>query len=201
MDLSTKIQQLRKQKNFSQEQLAEALNISRQAISKWEAGQSVPELDNIIQLSELFHVSTDDLLKDSVEVLPGISAPLSHVEDKSPAQALLVIGTGGILFGLIVSLAIWIQWQTPLAIPVGIGVQLIALVILEVASRWHSDRNSFHRQFYTLNGWFLLPLPLIGLVSLAMHLFPRPYSRLALYAINISLYVLFGLIFRCFAKK
>ena len=62
MDLGERIYQLRTQKNFSQEALAEALGVSRQSISKWETGSSVPELDKIVKLSEIFEVSLDELI-------------------------------------------------------------------------------------------------------------------------------------------
>lgn len=65
MDLAEKILTLRKSRNWTQDQLAEQLDISRQTISKWESGQSLPELDKIIALSEVFNVSTDCLLKPS----------------------------------------------------------------------------------------------------------------------------------------
>ncbi len=65
MDLSEKILNLRKSRNLTQEQLAECLDVSRQTISKWESGQSLPELDKIVALSEIFNVSTDLLLKPS----------------------------------------------------------------------------------------------------------------------------------------
>ena len=74
MSLSEKIQVLRKQKNISQEQLAEKLNVSRQAISKWETGDSLPDIDNILRLSSIFDVSTDYLLKtDNGEVVSDFS--------------------------------------------------------------------------------------------------------------------------------
>lgn len=65
MDFSEKILALRKSRNLTQEQLAEKLNVSRQSISKWEAGQAVPELEKIIALSGIFEVTTDYLLKPS----------------------------------------------------------------------------------------------------------------------------------------
>jgi len=64
MSLGEKIQVLRKQSGMSQEQLAERITISRQAISRWELNESVPDVDNIVQLSQIFGVSTDYLLKD-----------------------------------------------------------------------------------------------------------------------------------------
>ena len=67
MNLSEKIITLRKQKHWSQEELAEKLNVSRQAVSKWENASSIPDLDKIILLSEFFGVSLDDLIKEDIE--------------------------------------------------------------------------------------------------------------------------------------
>lgn len=67
MKLFVKIQQLRKQNGMSQEKLAQLLGVSRQSVSKWELGQSLPEIDKIIQLSNIFEVTTDYLLKDVTE--------------------------------------------------------------------------------------------------------------------------------------
>ena len=62
MTLGEKIQILRKQHGMSQEQLSALTSVSRQAISKWEVGESIPDVDNIVQLSEIFGVTTDYLL-------------------------------------------------------------------------------------------------------------------------------------------
>ena len=64
MSIAEKIACLRKQRNWSQEELAEQLSVTRQAVSKWESGQSMPDLDKIVQLSAVLGVSTDYLLKD-----------------------------------------------------------------------------------------------------------------------------------------
>lgn len=65
MDLSEKILTLRKSRNWTQDQLAEQLDVSRQTVSKWESAQSLPELDKIIALSEVFNITTDALLRSS----------------------------------------------------------------------------------------------------------------------------------------
>ncbi len=65
MDFSEQLLTLRKAKDLTQEQLAEKLNVSRQSVSKWESGQSVPELEKIVALSAVFDVTTDYLLKSS----------------------------------------------------------------------------------------------------------------------------------------
>lgn len=67
MILAEKITYLRKQKEWSQEELADQLEISRQSVSKWESGASIPELDKIIGMSQIFGVSTDFLLKDEYD--------------------------------------------------------------------------------------------------------------------------------------
>lgn len=64
MSTGDKIYKLRKEKGLSQEELAEALNVSRQSISKWESGSVAPDIDKIVALSEMFNVSTDFLIKD-----------------------------------------------------------------------------------------------------------------------------------------
>lgn len=65
MNLSEKILELRKANGLSQEQLAEKIGVSRQAISKWESGESLPEVERLIELSAVFNVTTDYLLKPS----------------------------------------------------------------------------------------------------------------------------------------
>ena len=67
MILADKITEERKKNGWSQEELAERLGVSRQAVSKWESAGSVPDLQKVIQLANLFGVSTDYLLKDEME--------------------------------------------------------------------------------------------------------------------------------------
>ena len=67
MIFADKLIQLRKKAGWSQEELAEQMNVTRQSVSKWEGAQSVPDLEKIIHLSNLFGVSTDYLLKDEIE--------------------------------------------------------------------------------------------------------------------------------------
>lgn len=67
MIFADKVIALRKKAGWSQEELAERLNVSRQSVSKWESAQSVPDIDRILQMSRLFGVTTDYLLKDDME--------------------------------------------------------------------------------------------------------------------------------------
>jgi transcriptional regulator with XRE-family HTH domain len=64
MNFQEKLQVLRKEKGLSQENLAEQLGLSRQAVAKWEVGQSYPDINNLIALSDFFRISIDKLVKD-----------------------------------------------------------------------------------------------------------------------------------------
>lgn len=67
MILAEKIMSLRKQKGLSQEELAEQLGVSRQSVSKWESASSIPDIQKIMKMSEIFQVTTDYLLRDELE--------------------------------------------------------------------------------------------------------------------------------------
>lgn len=79
MIMADKLVALRKKNGWSQEELAQQLNVSRQSVSKWEGAQSVPDLDKVLQLARLFGVSTDYLLKDELEEAePAVDAPAAR---------------------------------------------------------------------------------------------------------------------------
>lgn len=85
MILAEKIAALRKKNGWSQEDLAMELNVSRQSVSKWESAASIPDLDKILQLSRIFGVSTDYLLKDDA---PEAPSPDAYTPDETPAVTL-----------------------------------------------------------------------------------------------------------------
>lgn len=78
MIFADKLIQLRKKSGWSQEELAEQMNVSRQSVSKWEGAQSMPDLEKMIKLSKLFGVSTDYLLRDDFEELEVIEVSEEH---------------------------------------------------------------------------------------------------------------------------
>ena len=83
MILADKIVDLRKKNGWSQEELAEKVDVSRQSISKWESAQSVPDMAKILRLSEIFGVSTDYLLKDEMEMADSLVLPDSGSEARA----------------------------------------------------------------------------------------------------------------------
>ena len=74
MIFADKLIELRKKNGWSQEELAERLNVTRQSVSKWEGAQSIPDLDKILMLAQIFGVTTDYLLKDEILEMQSVSA-------------------------------------------------------------------------------------------------------------------------------
>ena len=81
MILADKIIELRKKEGWSQEELAEKLSVTRQSVSKWEGAQSIPDLDKVVQMSRLFGVTTDYLLKDELEIA---EPTMTNADDRQP---------------------------------------------------------------------------------------------------------------------
>lgn len=85
MQIAEKIFNERKRLGWSQEQLAEHMEVSRQAVSKWESGQSLPDLDKLVLMSQIFGVSTDYLLKEDIS-FPENVASTSTTENNTPIE-------------------------------------------------------------------------------------------------------------------
>lgn len=100
MKLSEKILSLRKQNRLSQEELAEKLNISRQAVSRWEVGSAQPDASNVLQLSKLFGVTADYLLNDDYESDQTVSA-VKNAETVANRKIKKVIALCVSAFGLL----------------------------------------------------------------------------------------------------
>ena len=132
MTIGLKIQNLRKQRGLSQEQLAEAVGVSRQAVSKWEAEQSVPDIDKIILICDYFGVTTDYILRDEemscMEAIQSINTNKNEDKEESKENekksALL----------LTVAVMLYILCAVPIIIiPNQVGLVLL-LVMVAVAT-------------------------------------------------------------------
>lgn len=97
MILADKILDLRTGLGLSQGELAEKLEVSRQSVSKWETGQSVPDLDKIIKLADLFGVSVDDLVREEARPEPPAQPQGAYAAHKSPAGGLTALQTLGVI--------------------------------------------------------------------------------------------------------
>ncbi len=158
MNISDRIQHLRKSKGISQEELADKIGVSRQAVSKWESEQTSPDLDKIILMSDFFEVTTDYLLK-------GIEPPqkdTTEPKDKPNANIFAIAGTAFNFIGIIVCTMIWYEKQIATAIAIGVvfivmGCMIygIGLVISDEATK-----HKAKRKFISINIWTVTFIPL-----------------------------------------
>lgn len=105
MKLTDKLVKLRKTNGWSQEDLAEKLNVSRQAISRWESGTSQPDASNVLNLSKLFGVTADYLLNDEFDSdfdVPVVRQTKSDAKDKINKVIALCVGLFGLMGNFIV---------------------------------------------------------------------------------------------------
>ena len=112
MAFSEKLYELRKKRGLSQEELAEALDVSRQAISKWESGRAMPEAGKLLTVSEYFGVSLDELMREDPQTIQSVPQERNDPETKAPEKGSpkkrtlgLIVCVGGIVclivFGLL----------------------------------------------------------------------------------------------------
>lgn len=105
MDMAERLQELRRKANYSQEQIADMLGISRQAISKWESGQGKPEIDNIIKLTDIYDVSSDYILLGK-EDKKAIAEPAETENSKTKKTAhsiILILAAAAIITVLFIA--------------------------------------------------------------------------------------------------
>lgn len=109
MDISERLQDLRKKSKYSQEEVADILGISRQAVSKWESGQGKPEIENIIKLADIYNVSTDFLLlgKDSKMAIPAKEKEKLSPTVQRTICAIAIIGATALVTVLFIA-SLWL---------------------------------------------------------------------------------------------
>ena len=111
MEFHNKLYNLRKQKGLSQEELANRLNVSRQTISKWEVGDSTPDMEKLIAISDMFDISLDELVMDKVPARKDESLSKSEIvgelkdkilSDESKKRTKKWVKIAAIILGVIV---------------------------------------------------------------------------------------------------
>lgn len=121
-NLAQRILQLRKQHGLSQEELADKMNVSRQAVSKWESEQSTPDLENVLALCEIFDVTSDYLLR-------GITTEKDGKQQSTvlTSRILYIGSTAMIAIGLLLGIGGWYGSQTASVIWGAMIVQVVGI--------------------------------------------------------------------------
>lgn len=193
MKLSDKLVGLRKSAGMSQEELAEKLNVSRQAVSRWEMGSAMPDAANILQLSKLFHVTTDYLLNEEYESdadLPQVRA----VKADGVHQGMILLVTLEVM-SLILQFMAAILLQSTFFTVLSFLPFVAAIGGFEYAYQKKADAQNektrqFRRRFYEISVWLGLYFPLRLLVQALMNCYPRPYDTLVLEGVLAAVYLL-----------
>lgn len=134
MTIGEKLLELRKEKNLSQEEVANQVNVSRQTISKWETDQSLPDFDKIVPLCNLYGITTDELLKGekkSSEIENEVQR--KQQEQKSRIKTAAVVSVSVLLYfvgGILVALADYIGIHEDLMVCISLGICAIATCLL-----------------------------------------------------------------------
>ena len=153
MNIADRIQRLRKTKGISQEQLAEIIGVSRQAVSKWESEQSTPDIEKIILLSNYFEVTTDYLLK-------GIEPEPATIHRRLDARIFAILATALNAIGLILAIMIWKEKQDTTAVTVGLTLMIMGCVIFVLGQILGEHIIPARKYFLLFNVWFLLLIPI-----------------------------------------
>lgn len=169
MTLADRILSLRKTKGISQEELADQIGVSRQAISKWESEQSCPELDKIILLSDYFDVTTDYLLKGieaKSDTCDKPDVPEKRKEDAKTAKIYAAAGTAINFMGLAGAIRIWIEKQTPSSVTIGLIIMALGCFMYTLGQIMGKSTAVIQKWFFTINIWFLLLMPVSCIYNL-----------------------------------
>ncbi len=173
MTLADRILEFRKIKGISQEELADKIGVSRQAVSKWESGQSIPDIDKIILLSDFFDVTTDLLLR-------GIE---NNKRDNSTENTYIFnsVATSLNFLGLLISIFIWNNTRADDAILAGFIFMIIGTMIFTIGKYQASNKDKLLSQnkFWKINIWIIVFIPLSIIYNLLFSHFMAPYPILS----------------------
>lgn len=160
MSMADRILSLRKTKGISQEELAEEIGVSRQAVSKWESEQSSPDLDKVILLSDYFGVTTDYLLK-GIEPQPDVREGRGQ-----DAAIYAAVATAVNFIGLLTAIMIWIEEQRSSSVAVGFILFALGCMIYAVGQIvGERHKASAKKWFLAVNVWILLLMPITCLFN------------------------------------
>jgi len=114
VNLGERILDLRTKANMSQNDFADVLNVSRQSVSKWETNSSIPDLEKLMRMSEIFNISLDELVRGEMDVISDKSKETSDKKERSTLEmrkivGFVLLGVGTIIFLLILVMGVFYE--------------------------------------------------------------------------------------------
>ena len=161
MNIADRIQNLRKTKGISQEELADKIGVSRQAVSKWESEQSIPDIDKIMVMSDYFEVTTDYLLK-------GIEPKLDGIRKKPEAGVFTIVGTTLNFIGLVAAIMVWHEEQVSSSVAIGLIIMAVGCLVFAIGQSIGADETKAKakKYFWLINLWLLILMPIAIIYNL-----------------------------------
>lgn len=200
MNLSDRIQYLRKARGISQEGLADQLGVSRQAVSKWESEQSMPDLDKIISMSDYFEVTTDYLLK-GVEPVVQKEEEQSIKHRRIASNICYQLSLGFIGLGIILSIILADFLKISILLTPVLIVQGVGLLVWGTGRNLSEVRPSFQVKLALILFLLFVPLGFLSNILFPMgKIFPYPTS-LAASLTFVTFYLILGVCISLFLKK
>jgi len=189
MNTGDRIQHLRKAKGISQEELADKIGVSRQAVSKWESEQSLPDIDNIIIMSDFFEVTTDYILK-------GIESGEQAAQKPLDANVFVLSAATLNFIGFIIACAVWVDKQVSMATVIGLIIMAFGCMSFGIGYIFSTqNKEKALRLFWKINVWLIAFLPLSAIYNLIFSRLFAPFPLLFGYHYNLILFPAFWAVY------
>ena len=205
MTFGEKLQALRKSRGWSQEQLAERVAVSRQAVGKWESGSAVPDTENVVEISRLFGVSTDYLLHDDYTAdsdIPAVKTREEQLQKRRNRETAMMVLIGVEALGFFWQLMGFWVYQRILIPLLGMTAHIMTIVGFEAG--FHRQRSlagpegteaealDYRRVFYRVSVWLVSLFPLACLARIFWTFYPREVNTVVEWGLPLVLYAALG---------
>lgn len=215
MNLGENLQNLRKQNGLSQEELAEQLDVSRQAVSKWESNQTYPEIEKIMLICDLFHCSMDTLVKGTIKeesdekqeydtfmmkfgkgisfaiflILVGVTLLLTVMAFSPNKESLEEYTMIGVIF-----LFVFIAMAVPIFIILGIKMEHIKQKYKNLYDIYTKEEKEEYNQKFSITIAFSVSMILVGVVIMLTLYGLHIFNKNSLFPIAIFMVFITGIV-------
>ncbi len=173
MTFAEKLLQLRRRDGLSQEELADRLQVSRQAISRWEMGAVMPDSANLLKISDLFGVSADYLLRDEIleeKDIPIVKQTEDNLQKEQNRRMALYVLIGMQMMAFLLCVLSYLVWENFAMILFCMVMQLAGIIGFEIGFRRQSGvpeerAHWYRRRYYQISVWFFAYFPVRMVVA------------------------------------
>ena len=204
MTFGEKLQALRKSRGWSQEQLAERIAVSRQAVSKWESGAAVADTENVVELSRSSACprTTCSTTTTPATRIPAVKSREAELQKKRSREMAMMVLIGVEALAFFWQLMGALVYNSHLIPLLGMTVHIITIIGFEAGFRGQMrysgqaqpdpEALDCRRVFYRVSVWLVSLFPIACLTRIFWFFYPRPYSNVFSYLLPLVLYAVLG---------